>query len=485
MNNNKMKIHFLIPPTKERNPDRLFGCNYSFFLQHNIFILYPATYLKKNGFSVKFIDCVIEEKTLNEALEEEADVYVFYSVFLSRELDLKTADIIQEKWQNKPIVFIGADPTIYPEKYCNNNRFIVRGEPEETLLALCREFSRKNKNFKKIRGLSFFNKKIINNPPRNYIKNLDKLPFPDRNLIAKPFKYFNPKFRKLPSTTMLTSRGCAFRCEFCIPNSLSFAREVEWKKYFKKKPPVAMRTPENIIQEFRLIKNQGYKSVFIVDDQFVWGKERTIKILKGIRNFGIEISLLARCDMLSDEDIVKEMALSNVKFIDLGIESFSQEILKDVRKDLDVKTIHKCVNNLKKYNIEPEVNIVLGCSPLETKKTIKNTINEVKKMDVEVVHATVCTPFPGTDFRERAIKNKWTEDRDYVPIDPGADSLIEYPHLKRKELVKSVKSVYRKHYFSPRYILKQLLKTRSLAELKNKARAGFGIFKNIIISRKK
>ena len=478
-----MKIHFLIPPIKEhRNPDRLFGCNYAFFVQHNIFLLYPATFLKKNNFNVILTDCVVENKNLESALKEEADVYVFYSVFLSRSIDLEATEIIQEKFPNKPVIFIGSGPSIHPDKYCTKPfRFVLRGESEESILKLCNELNKKKRNFKKIKGLTFFDKKIIHNGPRNYIKNLDKLPFPDRALLKKPAKYFNPKFKKFPSTTMLTSRGCAFRCYFCIPNSLSFAREVEWKRYFKIKPPVTKRSPENIISEFREIKKQGYKSVFILDDQFVWGKERTIKILRGIRPFGLDVALLARCDMLSDEELVKEMALSNVKFVDLGIESFSQEILDDSRKDLNVKTIDKSVKNLKKYNIEPEVNVLFGCSPLETKETINNTIKEVENMDVEIVHATVCTPFPGTDFREVAIKKGWTENKEYTPIDPGADSLISYPHLSKKELINSLKGLYRKHYFSPNYLLKQFIKIKSLQEFKNKFKAGWSIFKNILL----
>jgi radical SAM superfamily enzyme YgiQ (UPF0313 family) len=481
-----MKIQFLIPPANEkRNPDRLFGCSYSFFLQHNIFILYSASYLKSKGFDVEFTDCVVEKKSLDEVLKQEKDVYVFYSVFLSRDIDLKTADIIQEKFKDKPIIFLGTDSTYSPEKYCTQkNRFVVRGEPEETILELCKELAKKKPNFKKIKGITYFDKKKIDNPSREYIKNLDKLPFPDRTLIKKPLGYSNPKFKNFPSTTILTSRGCAFRCYFCIPNSLSFAREIDYKKHFKTKPPVGMRSPKNIIDEFKLIKKQGYNSVFIIDDQFVWGKERIIQILRGIRSLNLELALLARCDMLKDEELVKEMALSNVKFIDLGIESFDQKILDYVRKDLDVEDIYTCANNLKKYNIQPEVNVLLGCSPLETKETIKKTIQEAEKLNADVIHATVCTPFPGTEFREMAIKNGWTEDKEYIPIDPGSDSLISYPNLPKKELIKSVKRIYRKHYFNPTYIFNQLIKTKSLREFNSKFKTAQSMLKNIFLSKK-
>jgi len=480
-----MKIHFLIPPSNtEKTPDRLFGCNYGFFIQQNIFLLYPATLLKEKGFDIEITDCTIEKISLKQALKNEADIYVFYSVFLSRQIDLKAAEQIEKKYPEKPIIFIGPDPTYKPEFYLKKeNRFIVRGEPEYTLLELVKAIKSKNlKNkIKTIKGISYLKKgKIIHNKPRDYIKNLDKLPIPDRTLLKKPFSYSNPKFRKQPSTTMITSRGCAFRCYFCIPNSLSFARELEYKRYHKKKPPVTMRSPKNIIQEFKIIKKQGYKSVFIVDDEFVWGKERTLEILKGIKPLNLEIAILARCDMLTDINLVKAMKQAGITYIDLGVESYDQKILDDIKKDLKIETIEKSINNIKKCKIQPEINVMFGASPLETKETIKKTINFVEKLGVDIVHSTICTPFPGTDFREIAIKKGWTENKEYKPIDPGAESLISYPHLSKEELIKATKTLYRRHYFNLRYLLRQIVKVRSLKELFGKIKTAINIWKNII-----
>ena len=55
----------------------------------------------------------------------------------------------------------------------------------------------------------------------------------------------------------------------------------------EKKPPVRSGLPENIIEEFKLLKSQGYKAVNIQDDQFVWGEERTVKICEGIKDLDI------------------------------------------------------------------------------------------------------------------------------------------------------------------------------------------------------
>ena len=102
-------VHFLIPPSiKGRNPDRIFGCNYGLFTQHNIFLLSAATVLKEAGFKVEVIDCIKEKLSLKEVLKKKADVYVFYSVFLSREIDWEAAEAIERK-QNAAIVFLGPE----------------------------------------------------------------------------------------------------------------------------------------------------------------------------------------------------------------------------------------------------------------------------------------------------------------------------------------------------------------------------------------
>ncbi len=475
-----MRINFLVPPAKGKIPDRLFGCNYGFFVQQNVFMLYPATLLKSKGIEVSITDCVMENLSLQQALRKPSDIYVFYSVFLTRKLDIATAEIISRKYPESKIIFIGPDPTYKPEFYLKNkNWFVVRGEPELTLLNLVKSIKNKE-SILKLRGISYVKQnKIINNPSADYIKNLDLLPIPDRNLLKNSFAYSNPKFSKQPSTTMLTSRGCAFRCYFCIPNSLSFARELEYKKSHKEKPIVTMHTPKRIIKEFQLIKKQGYKSVFVVDDQFVLGKNRTLEILNGIKNLNLEIAILARCDMLTDLELVKAMKDSGVRYIDLGIESYDQKILDDIKKDLKIETIQKCVNNLKKCQIEPEINVMFGASPLETRETIKKTIDFVEKLGVDIVHSTICTPFPGTDFREVAIKNNWTPNREYKPIDPGKQSLINLPNLSSHELVKASKTFYKRHYFNSRYLIKQLAKTRSLKELKLKFKAALNLWRNI------
>lgn len=464
-----MKIHFIVPPA-EKPVDRIYGCNYAFFLQHNVMLLTIATYLKEKRFDIEITDCVIDGIPV-EGIKDDADAYVIYSVALTRADDLAAAKLLEKK--GKPIIFMGPDPTWSPKDYLKSGQYlVVRGEPEITLLVLLENL----KNPKKVRGVSYLaGKKVVDNPPRQYITNLDELPVPDRTLLKNPLKYFNSQFKKSPQTTILTSRGCAYRCYYCVPNSLDYARELEWKRFYHKKPPVMLDSAEKVIREFGEIYRLGYRGIKIIDDQFVWNKERMLKICGAIKKYDFEIACLARADHLVDEEIVKALSGAGVKYIDIGIESFNQEILDYIRKDVKVETFYKAVENLRKYGIEPEVNILLGACPLETKETIQHTLEEAKKLNVPVVHAKICAAFPGTDFYYEAKKNGWITTKDYIPHDASKETYTSYPHLPAEYLQKTVNDVYLKHYFSPRFLFNQMVHLKSLKEFREKAETALRI----------
>ena len=274
-------------------------------------------------------------------------------------------------------LFFWLAPSDRPAEFVvDGNTYVVRGEPEYTMLELVKALEAKS-NIKGIKSVSFrANDEIIHNANREPIEDLDSLPFPARHLLEEKDVYYNPKLGMRPFTAVCTSRGCSYRCIYCVPSSLSFSRELEYKHYMEKKPPVRKRSSENIIEEFKLLKSQGYKAVNVQDDQFVWGEERTIKICEGIKNLEI-VGLLARSDHLT-EPIVKAMAEAHCKFIDLGVESFNQEILDYVKKDIDVKKNEEAIKLVKKYGISAKINIMFGASPLETMDTIKRIWKRLK-----------------------------------------------------------------------------------------------------------
>lgn len=339
-----MKITFIDPPNYKTkiSVERVFGCNLTIYPIPNIFTLTIAAVLKDNGYQVGYIDAANlgwrEKRFLDFLKHDDSDILSIHSVNLSQEADLEAFRRIREIKGSTPVVFTGPAPTLKPADYLlDEYTFTVRGEPEFTFLELVNKFSKKggNPDFSDIKGLSFrHNHGIKDNPVREPIQDLDTLPFPKRDLLKRNL-YFNPKLAVRPWTAVLTSRGCSFRCLFCVPCSLSFARELEYKRFFQRKPPVRLRSVQNVIEEFQLLNRQGFRSVSIIDDNFTWGEERVVEICEGIKDLGIVWGCLSRADLIT-ERIARAMATSHCRYVDIGVESFDQKTLDYVHKDLKV-----------------------------------------------------------------------------------------------------------------------------------------------------
>jgi radical SAM superfamily enzyme YgiQ (UPF0313 family) len=477
-----MKITFLIPPVLDgfNNVDRCFGCNYSIYFLPLLPALYVATLLKKETEKISVIDFPAQKKTEQDFKEfienDNSDIYIFYTVFLCQNTDLIARRLIRGRVLNARFIFCGPQPTWAPEVFLDkSDTVVIRGEPEFISREVIR-ILKANSNLGEIKGISYRqDTEIIHNQAAPYIMDIDQIPIPDRTLLDhRP--YFNPKLRKLPHTAVLTSRGCYGRCWFCVPNSLSYARELEYKKQTGRKPPPRLHSTERVIEEFNNIANLGFKSVSVIDDEFLWSEERTLQVCAGIENLKLEWSCLCRPDMINAK-VAEALARAGCSYVDLGTESFDEGVLNAIGKDLAPSDTRKAVSILKNYHIAIELNVLLGATPQETEATIKKTLREVKRLNVDYVLFSIANPFPGTDFYYAAKKNGWMVYGDYVPVDPAKESIIYYPHLSKEKLQRYLSYAYLSYYFNPLYILKQIFQIKGIRDLRNKLMTAFNFIK--------
>ncbi|MBU1022967.1 B12-binding domain-containing radical SAM protein [bacterium] len=452
-------------PDGQRAVERIFGCNYGLYPMPNIFVLYAAGKLESVGFDVKIVDVPVlglDEKGYRDYLtKDNSFAYVVYSTLLAKEMDIKAHGHLRKVKPDVPVIYIGPAPTDDPEYFLvDSNSYVLRGEPEQSLANLSQELARSDekstseKGFD-IPGLSYrFSGKIINIPSSGVIENLDALPHPARHLVNSS-KYFSPKFGVSPVTVMLTSRGCTAQCIYCVPCSLSFAREIEYKKDHGRKPPVRMRSVENVIEEIELIANDGYRAVSIIDDQFIWGEQRTVAISQAFKKHHLAWGCLARADMIT-EPIAKALSISGCRFVDLGVESFNPEILEYVQKGVTVRQTEDAIKLLRKYKVFVKANILIGSSPLETKETIRETIRKAVELDVNSIMVGATNPFPGTEFYELAKENGWFVRGDYYASDSQREWVMEYPHFSREDMDEMLRWANRQFFFRPRFFLRQV-----------------------------
>ncbi|MCM1319904.1 MAG: B12-binding domain-containing radical SAM protein [Muribaculaceae bacterium] len=468
-----MKITFVTPPTASdsyRPAERSAGCTRVVYPIPNIYELTVAAVVEQAGHDVRLQSFTQPKRSVADfrawLATDDSDVYAIWGVNLSMEDDLPAiADILNSRADSK-VLMLGPAPTFFHKRFLTDPRiFIVRGEPEATVSEWLVAIEKNGQpDFGAVKGLSYVagDGKVHHNPSREPSRDFDALPFPARHLLGNR-QFHNPKLKLGPYTTMLTSRNCPYHCIYCVPSSLTFARELDFRAGNHRKPPISYRSAKSVEAELKILHEQGYKAIGFVDDNFIWNEERTLALCEPLKKYGFKWGCQARVDAIT-EPIAKALGESGCTYIDLGVESFDDEILKYIKKGFTVADIHRAIALLQKYNVPVKLNVLIGTSPLETRETIRHTVREAKKLKVDQVMINIISPFPGTELYELAIKNGWILGGEYRPTDVQRESILNYPQLSAREMEKALFRANLSFFSSPRFIIKQIRRFTSPTE---------------------
>jgi radical SAM superfamily enzyme YgiQ (UPF0313 family) len=194
-------------------------------------------------------------------------------------------------------------------------------------------------------------------------RNLDGLHFADRKFL--PGDPFESQGRR--ETNIVGSRGCPFNCSFCAG-----AREMLMFG-------VRNRTPQNLINELAVLKEQDINSVRFIDDLFLANKKRMAGFFKNMIETGLNNHFVwdatGRVNTLSklDDNTAEMMALSGCREIAIGIESASPRVLQLMDKSIDPDMVVETVSKLSKVGIRIKGYFILGY-PSETKYEMGKTV---------------------------------------------------------------------------------------------------------------
>lgn len=472
-----MKITFLIPPTWSEGvkpAERSAGCTRIVYPFPNLYELTVAAVFESMGHKVALRDFVYDNEdtaSVERFLEQDdSDVYCLWGVNLSIPDDVRTIGLIRRYRGDRWVILFGPSGTYFPDKLLSDSRtVIVRGEPEETAREWLTRLE-EGGDLTDVDGTTLLVEGEIRvNKSRAVTRDFDALPFPARHLLGGR-KYHNPKLKTGPYTTMLTSRNCPFRCIYCVPSSLTFARELDYKRTHAAKPPISYRSAESVRKELKMLYDEGYRAIGFVDDNFIWNEERTRELCAPLKEYGFVWGCQARVDAIT-EPIAKILGESGCGYVDLGVESFNDDVLKYIRKGITQAQIYDAIRLLQKYNVPVKLNVLIGTSPLETKETIKDTLRRAKKLQVDQVMFNIVSPFPGTELYALAKENGWIESGEYRPTDVQRESILSYPHLSAREMETLLFRSNLSFFLRPSFVWHHMRKFRSWSEFSSAVKA--------------
>lgn len=292
-------------------------------------------------------------------------------------------------------------------------------------------------------------RQIINTPDRPFIENLDTLPW-----ISRVYKkhlcttdYFNPNAR-FPMITLMTSRGCPFRCSFCLyPQTLTGRR-------------FRFRSVEDVVNELKYIKNNfsGIKSIFFEDDTLSADKKRCKALARAIIKAQINIPWTTNSRIDPDLETLKLMKKAGCKSLCVGFESGEQQTLNTMRKGIRKDNMFQFMKYAKKAGI-----LVHGCFmvgfPGETRSHIKKTIKLAMDLKPDTVQFYPVMVYPGTEAYEEYREKGWLTAKNYENwLTPEGlhNCVIKNETLTSDELVKICDDARRKFYLRSGYIVYKL-----------------------------
>jgi len=310
---------------------------------------------------------------------------------------LKISNAINSS-KNRPYYIIGGQcPTPEPEYFLKKTKadVVVLGEAEVTIVELLDAIASCN-SLSNIKGIAFLDgDKVIINEERSLIEDIDSIPFPAYHLF--PINYYRlirpiPNARKTDFVfPVISGRGCTFKCTFCYRMDKGF------------RP----RCNESIIDEIKYLKsNFGITYIFFADELLMASPERTASLCENFIEQKLDIHWCCNGRLnYAKPKVLKLMKKAGCVFINYGIESMDDNVLRNMNKALTYDQIIKGVEATVAENISPGLNILFG-NIGDNKETLKSAVNFLLKYDDGSQLRTIkpVTPYPGSPLYHAAIE---------------------------------------------------------------------------------
>lgn len=358
----------------------------------------------QKGHNIKILDLRLE-KDWKAKLKEHLDknpilVATTCMTGIQIKYALEVSEFVKKMHPEVPVVWGGVHATFMWQQTLENPNvdIVVIDEGDLTLCELIEKLESKQP-LDDVLGIAYKKDgEITKNSPRPLIKNLDDLPFPPYELVDREKYYGMTVDDGERSMTLMTSRGCPFKCTFCYDTKMYGN---SWR---------AMSIDRTIELIKHVVEKFGVKSIFFQDDNFATDPKRFRGIVQKLieLQLGIKWGLLGvRIDALEkfDDDFFRDLRKAGCVNFDSGIESGSDQILRLIKKQITREQIIRVNKRLAQFGFLQKYTFIVGY-PSETIEDLKASVDLattlVKDNPGAYTPFFIYTAYPGVELWEVA-----------------------------------------------------------------------------------
>lgn len=388
----------------------------------NLGVMSLAALLEAKGYGVEVFVHNCEKDILSSVREYGPQIACFSCATGEHLWALEVAGKLKKK---SPVftVFGGPHPTSVPDILEHPSvDSVCFGEGEYPLLELAESFERGSPAYN-IKNLHIKNKgKIIRNPLRPPIDDLDTLPFPARTIYHK-YKFM----RSNPTRIFAASRGCSFDCSYCYGHLL---KDI----YGKEGYPVRYKSSGYFINELKEAKEKyNFKTVFFKDDAFVYNRGWLAEFLP---RYKAEIGKPFICDMpVPDmtDDLAERLKDAGCFRVTVSVGTGDEQLRSRVlNKDVSDSQIIESVRMLRSRGMEIATDNMLGL-PGETLRQAFKTVYLNVKIKPDYLMCSMLQPYPNTEIEKLSLREGLIKAgyHDFFPATYFKDSPLRQKDIKK------------------------------------------------------
>ncbi len=434
---------------------------------------YLASTLREGGHEPFIFDAAIEDVPVDyyiEEAEQQGRAYKVIGITATTPLIADAWEMAQtSKKYGLTTVLGGPHLTIMPRESLEPQHsyvdYVFKGEAEHTFLELVNTIEA-GRPVELLPGMHMRrNGEIVSDYGSPMIEDLDSLPFPAHDLF-KIDRYTNLQpltdglDRHARSFTILTSRGCPYKCTFCSKPVTGDT----WRG----------RSVENVVAEWRwLVKELGATEIGVTDDIWNLKMDRAKELCKRLIEEGLNtvpwVTVHGMKVNHTDLELFQLMKAAGCKRVGFGVENGDPWMLRNViRKGQTLDQVRDAFKNAKAANLETMGFFIFGM-PNETEETMDATIDLALELDPDLANFMLAAPFPGTKMYDmiqeggEIFANEWP---DYAIHEQRSRFTMNDGQYDPDLVVRKWREAYRRFYlYRPKRVWEKMSKPSFWTEM--------------------